>query len=80
MLLAALVLWIIISPLVWIQRDGLGPKSVESVGFGAAWKFFRVWGLPGLTLLGPFVTLIIADWWLTKVMEAWPDESEDATP
>ncbi len=43
---AALVLWLLLGPLCWILRDGLGPGAVESQGLPAAGRFLMTfwWG------------------------------------
>jgi len=45
---------VLISPLAWILRDGLGPSAVESHGWPAVWRMFLCfyWGpiLLGLVL------------------------------
>ena len=52
-----LVVWLLIGPLAWILRDGLGSDSVASTGINAILKFLMTfyWGpvftvLIGLTL------------------------------
>lgn len=47
-----LIFWMILTPLVWILRDGLGHNAVDSVGLLAIKRFFMTfyWG-PVLILL-----------------------------
>jgi hypothetical protein len=50
--LILLIFWIILTPLVWILRDGLGPDAAESSGLLAIERAFMTfyWG-PILILL-----------------------------
>jgi len=51
---AALLVWLLLGPLCWILRDGLGPNSVDSSGWQAIWRFLLTfyWGPICLVLLG----------------------------
>jgi hypothetical protein len=57
-LIAALIFWALISPLVWILRDGLGPDMKETSGLRSAFKFSVQWGLPALILAAMLIALI----------------------
>jgi hypothetical protein len=59
----ALALWLLACPLLWIMRDGLGPRSVQTPGWAALWKFSPVL-LIGLVLVSYLVLLHFFSWWL----------------
>jgi hypothetical protein len=50
-LAVGLASWLLAAPLIWILRDGLGPKSVDSTGISAVTRFLAVWGFPTLVLV-----------------------------
>jgi hypothetical protein len=52
---AILFTWLMMSPLVWILRDGLGPDMVATTGTHAATKFAVQWGTPALVLAVPLI-------------------------
>lgn len=41
-----LLTWMLLAPMAWLLRDGLGPDSVTSTGFEAIWRAFMTfyWG------------------------------------
>jgi hypothetical protein len=47
-----LVMWVLVSTLIWILRDGLGPDMVETAGMQAVVKFLGVWGIPAAVMAG----------------------------
>jgi hypothetical protein len=61
----ALGLWLMVCPLLWILRDGLGPDSVETTGWGAVGKFAPVL-LIGAGLLVYVAILHVCAWWLQR--------------
>ena len=50
-LATGLAFWVLAAPLMWILRDGLGPKSVDSTGISAVTKFLGAWGIPSVVLV-----------------------------
>jgi hypothetical protein len=54
---AALAVWTMTAPILWILRDGLGPEMVESTGEHAASKFLLGWGIPALLMAVSLVGL-----------------------
>jgi hypothetical protein len=59
LLVAGLVAWTASAPLVWVVRDGLGPKSADSVGTQAAYKFAVGWGVPAFAVAMPLLGLVV---------------------
>ena len=53
LLIAASISWLMLFPIIWILRDGLGPDSVTSEGVKAVERFFMTfnYGPIGLALL-----------------------------
>ena len=51
--------WILIAPIVWVLRDGLGPDSVRSSGIHAISRFLTTfyWGPVALALLAATIFL-----------------------
>jgi hypothetical protein len=45
---------LLVSPLIWVFRDGLGPDSVESMGWEAVERFF--WSFN----FGPILLLLLS--------------------
>ena len=58
---AALIVWALCLPLVWLLRDGLGPDSIETAGVSAVWKCSVQWGVPALVLAVPLFVLTRID-------------------
>ena len=58
-----LALWAAACPLLWIVRDGLGPKSRETTGWDAVVRFSPVL-LVGLVLAAYLALAHLAAWWL----------------
>jgi hypothetical protein len=48
LLIAALITWVAMAPLVWILRDGLAVGMIETTGTEAVFKFLVGWGVPAL--------------------------------
>jgi hypothetical protein len=61
----ALGLWVVVCPLLWILRDGLGPDSVETTGWAAVGKFSPVL-LTGAGLVVYLAVLHVCAWWLRR--------------
>ena len=61
LLMAALVTWVAMSPLVWILRDGLAVGMVETTGMEALIKFLVGWGVPALVLAVPLAGLFLIE-------------------
>ena len=74
-LLTALIFWVLISPLVWILRDGLGPDMKETSALQSAFKFSVQWGLPALLLAAMLLGLSLIERRLTK-----PDHPPNGHP
>jgi hypothetical protein len=70
---AALALLLLISPLLWILKDGLGPKAVETTGWAAVVRFSPVL-LLGLGIVGYLMLLHLGLWCLRRPAEGegWP--------
>ena len=60
---AASLLWLLACPLLWVLRDGLGPRSRETAGWEAVWRFSPVL-LVGLALACYLALAHLAAWWL----------------
>jgi hypothetical protein len=52
----ALGMWLMVCPLLWIVRDGLGPDSVETSGWAALQRFSPML-LMGIALMALLVLL-----------------------
>jgi hypothetical protein len=61
-LTAGLLAWALAAPLVWILRDGLGPKMVETAGAQAVVRFAVGWAVPALVIAVPLALL----WFLER--------------
>jgi hypothetical protein len=66
LLIGGLAAWVLAAPLVWILRDGLGPKAVDSVGAQAVYRFAVGWGVPAFALAMPLAGLLIFEWLVTR--------------
>ena len=61
----ALMLWLMVCPLLWVLRDGLGPDTPETTGWEAVWKFAPVL-LIGPGLLAYLAALHACEAWLRR--------------
>jgi hypothetical protein len=59
----SLALWILVCPLLWILRDGLGPDARTTTGWAALEKFAPML-LIGLALFCALVLLHLCERWL----------------
>jgi hypothetical protein len=69
-LVAALISWVAMAPLVWVLRDGLAAGMVETTGLRAVLKFSAGWGIPALVLTAFLAGLFEAERRLTPSQPA----------
>jgi hypothetical protein len=67
-----LAVWVLLAPLIWILRDGLGPDSVETVWPQSAYKFLIGWGVPALVLAVPLLGLLVFERRMAAKVDSQP--------
>jgi hypothetical protein len=65
---AALVCWLLVSPLFWILKDGLGPDAGDTTGWAALRKFSPVLFV-GMGLIGYLMLMHLWLWYLGRPAE-----------
>ena len=68
-------------PLAWVLRDGLGPSALESHGFIAVWRalmVFKIWGL--IALFASLHVIILYSVSLIKPIQTPRRQKQSATP
>jgi hypothetical protein len=73
-LILCLGLWVLLAPLIWILRDGLGPDAVETVWPQSAYKFLVGWGGPALALAVPLLGLMLFERRMAPQGDSHPGE------
>ena len=70
-LMLCLGMWVLLAPLMWYLRDGLGPDSVTVWPRSAA-KFVMGWGGPAVVLAVPLIGLMLIERRMASQGESQP--------
>ena len=69
---SALVILILVSPLVWVLRDGLGPGATDSSAFSALYRFSMTF------YFGPVVvTLLILRLLIRRILKRYHENKKE---